>query len=55
MPNDETTREEKVYNLVVELEIARRNKRETMKAHTEEVNRIAAEIKDLLTKDDLEE
>ena len=44
-----TTKEEKIYNLVIELEIAKKNKRDTVKVHNEEVNRIQAEIKDLLT------
>jgi hypothetical protein len=46
---DQTTKEEKIYNLVVELEVAKRNKRDVVKAHNEEVKRIQAEIKDLLT------
>jgi hypothetical protein len=45
----EKTKEEKIYNLVVELEIAKKNKRDTVKAHNEEVKRIQAEIKELLT------
>jgi hypothetical protein len=46
--NTQTTKEEKIYNLTVELEIAKRNKRDTVKAHNEEVKRIQAEIKELL-------
>jgi len=46
---DQTTKEEKIYNLVVELEVAKRNKRDVVKEHNEEVKRIQAEIKDLLT------
>ena len=49
MSEQETSKEEKIYNLVVELEIAKRNKRDVMKAHSEEVKRIQAEIKELLT------
>ena len=49
MPNEETTKEEKVYNLVCELEQAKRLKKETVKAHNEEIKRISAEIKELLT------
>ena len=45
----EKSKEEKIYNLVVELEIAKKNKRDTVKAHNEEVKRIQAEIKELLT------
>ena len=47
--NTQTTKEEKIYNLVIELEIAKKNKRDVVKAHNEEVKRIQAEIKDLLT------
>jgi hypothetical protein len=49
MAETHTTKEEKIYNLVIELEIAKKNKRDTVKAHNEEVKRIQAEIKDLLT------
>jgi hypothetical protein len=48
----QTTKEEKIYNLVVELEIAKRNKKDLVKAHNEEIKRIQAEIKDLLTEND---
>jgi hypothetical protein len=34
---------------VVDLEIAKKNKRDTVKAHNEEVKRLQAEIKELLT------
>lgn len=51
MPENQTSREEKVYNLVIELEQAKRNKKHVMKAHNEEIKRIQAEIKDIL-KDD---
>ena len=47
-----TTKEEKIYNLVVELEIAKKNKRDVVKAHNEEVKRIQAEIKELLTENE---
>ena len=50
--SEETTKEEKIYNLVVELEIAKRNKRDVVKAHNEEVKRIQAEIKELLTENE---
>jgi hypothetical protein len=49
MPEQQTTKEQKIYNLVIELEIAKKNKRDVVKAHNEEVKRIQAEIKDLLT------
>jgi hypothetical protein len=44
-----TTKEQKIYNLVIDLEIAKRNKRDVTKAHNEEIKRIQAEIKELLT------
>jgi hypothetical protein len=50
--NKKTTKEEKIYNLVIELEIAKKNKRAVVKEHSEEVKRIQAEIKDLLTEND---
>lgn len=46
---EELSKEEKIYNLVVELEQAKKNKRDVVKAHSEEVKRIQAEIKELLT------
>ena len=49
---EQTTKEEKIYNLVVELEIAKKNKKDTVKAHNEEVKRIQAEIKELLTENE---
>lgn len=52
MSEQTTTKEEKIYNLVVELELAKKDKRDTVKAHSEEIKRIQAEIKDLLTEND---
>lgn len=49
MPEQETTKEQKIYNLVIDLEVAKKNKRDVVKAHNEEVKRIQAEIKELLT------
>jgi hypothetical protein len=49
MPEQQTTKEQKIYNLVIDLEVAKKNKRDVVKAHNEEVKRIQAEIKDLLT------
>jgi hypothetical protein len=49
MSEQQTTKEQKIYNLVIDLEIAKKNKRDVVKAHNEEVKRIQAEIKDLLT------
>ena len=47
--NNDATKEEKVYNLVVELEIAKKNKRGAVRLHNEEIKRIADEIDELLT------
>jgi hypothetical protein len=44
-----STKEEKIYNLVVELEEAKRDKKDVVKAHNENIKRIQAEIKELLT------
>ena len=52
MSEHPSTKEEKIYNLVVELEIAKKNKKDLVKAHNEEIKRIQAEIKDLLTEND---
>ena len=38
-----------MYNLVVELEIAKKNKKDAVRLHNEEIKRIAAEIDELLT------
>ena len=43
-----TPRTQKLWNLTVELEEAKKDKRDVVKAHTENVKRIQAEIKDLL-------
>jgi hypothetical protein len=45
----QTSTEEKIYNLVVELEIAKQNKKDLVKAYNEDIKRIQAEIKELLT------
>jgi hypothetical protein len=52
MNEQKTSKEEQIYNLVIELETAKKNKRDVVKAHTEEVKRIQAEIKDLLEEND---
>ena len=46
---NDTSKEEKIYNLVIELEIAKRNKKDIVKAYNEDIKRIQAEIKELLT------
>lgn len=48
MDNITTTKEQKIYNLVIELEQAKKNKKIVMKVHNEEIKRIQAEIKELL-------
>jgi phosphomannomutase len=46
MSETNITKEERLYNLVVELEIAKKNKLDTVKAHSEEVkNKIVANCK----------
>lgn len=52
MPEQQTSKEQKIYNLVIELENAKKTKRNVVKAHTEEIKRIQAEIKELLTEND---
>jgi hypothetical protein len=47
--NQQTTKEEKIYNLVIELEEAKRDKKDIVKAHNENIKRIQTEIKELLT------
>jgi hypothetical protein len=50
MSNDtHATKEEKIYNLVVELEEAKRDKKDMVKGYNENIKRIQAEIKELLT------
>jgi len=46
---NDISKEEKIYNLVIELEIAKRNKKDIVKAYNEDIKRIQAEIKELLT------
>lgn len=48
MTDSKTSKEEKIYNLVVELEEAKKNKKISMRVHNEEIKRIQAEIKELL-------
>lgn len=49
MSATQISKEEKIYNLVVELEEAKKDKKDLVKAHNENIKRIQAEIKDLLT------
>lgn len=45
-----TATETKIYNLVVELEEVKKNKKAEMQAYNNEIKRINAEIKELLSK-----
>ena len=45
---EETSIQEKVYNLYLELKEAKNDKKETVKAHNENIKRIEGEIDDLL-------
>jgi hypothetical protein len=48
--NTATATETKIYNLVVELEEVKKNKKAEMQAYNNEIKRINDEIKELLTK-----
>jgi hypothetical protein len=48
----ERTKEEKIYQLVIELEEAKKTKKNVVKAHSDEIKRIQSEIKDLLKEND---
>ncbi|CAK0773733.1 hypothetical protein CCP3SC5AM1_880007 [Gammaproteobacteria bacterium] len=45
---DDTTTPEKVYNLYLELVQAEKDKKDTGKAHAENIKRIKAEIKEII-------
>jgi glucosamine 6-phosphate synthetase-like amidotransferase/phosphosugar isomerase protein len=47
----ENTKEAKIYQLVVELEEVRKNKKAQMRAYNEEIKRINDEIKELINED----
>lgn len=49
--NDEQRDILRVYNLVLELKEARQAKKIAVREHTEEINRIQAEIEELINKD----
>lgn len=51
MENAENTKEQKVYELVVELEKLKKDKKDTVKGYNEEIKRLNAEIKELLGED----
>ncbi len=48
---DNTTVQEKLYNLYLELLEAKQDKKDTVKAHSENIKRIESEIKELLDED----
>jgi hypothetical protein len=48
MDNTTTTKEQKIYNLVIDLEKTKRDKKDTVKSYNEEIKRLQGEIKDLL-------
>lgn len=47
----EQTKEAKIYQLVVELEEVRKNKKAQMGAYNDEIKRINSEIKELINED----
>jgi len=47
-PTSQTPKEEKIYNLTVELEKAKRNKKDVMRAHNDNIKRLNDEIKEIL-------
>ena len=48
VPTTETSPQEKVYNLYLELVRAERDKKDLVKAHNENIKRIKDEIKELI-------
>jgi glucosamine 6-phosphate synthetase-like amidotransferase/phosphosugar isomerase protein len=45
------TKEAKIYQLVVELDEVRKNKKDQMGAYNDEIKRLNSEIKELINKD----
>ena len=45
---NEPTVQEKIYNLLIELTQAKKDKKDLVKAHNENIKRIEAEIKELI-------
>jgi seryl-tRNA synthetase len=50
MPENRSV-EEKVFNLVIELEEAKKAKKDSVKAYNEEIKRISKEIEELIGED----
>lgn len=48
MDETTTTKEQKIYNLVIDLEKTKKDKKDIMKSYNEEIKRLQDEIKDLL-------
>lgn len=47
----EQSKEAKIYQLVVELEDVRKNKKDHMRAYNDEIKRLNKEIKELINED----
>ena len=47
----EQSKESKIYQLVVELEDVRKNKKDQMRAYNDEIKRLNSEIKELINED----
>jgi hypothetical protein len=47
----EQSKEAKIYQLVVELEDVRKNKKDQMRAYNDEIKRLNSEIKELINED----
>lgn len=52
LPEPETDIKEKVYNLYTELIQAERDKKETLKAHSDNIKRIKDELKEALEEEE---
>lgn len=52
VPVQETDTKTKVYNLYTELQEAKKDKKDTVKAHNENIKRIEAELAEILDADE---
>ena len=52
LPTSEVSMKDKIFNLVQELQQAKLDKKETVKAHSDNIKRIEGEIKDILDEDE---
>jgi hypothetical protein len=52
IPEPEVTIQEKVYNLYTELTQAERDKKDTVKAHSDNIKRIKDELKEVLEEEE---